>query len=407
MMKTPFAISIGALLFTLSVPAYADSPISFKAEKEKVIVSVEGLPLKLGGTIHRGDRVEFSLAKNVASLSFAVKDKTVKKINVLKRKNKSYLSIQLKHGRRTSGRIARAVELRLKGDSFQVVLPRSKFVKKLQKEKEAAQKQELKQVKETEVKETLITKDVSKKENVVEEKKKKEETKKASKTVVGKTKEKRKTIVVPKEVEAKIAAVNKLAKKKNQSEEKQEEAESEEETDEEEGTLAGIGKADSSGLGTTFLICVFLLLCCGVLIWIAKKKRGDPSFAESINVIAQKNIGPKTKIVLVSVGAREFLLAVSDKGTEMLDQWSADTERSESVADDGLYGRGGRKASGIPNAYARKKTSKGSPSLAGLLKLRKSALEESASTEFDGDVKADAKWARELLRATRTRAERQ
>jgi flagellar biogenesis protein FliO len=123
---------------------------------------------------------------------------------------------------------------------------------------------------------------------------------------------------------------------------------------------------------------------CGAYL-LKKKKSGLP--ISSIDVIAQRSLGGKAKVVWFTAGGREMVVAVTPQSVRMLGQWTATA-----------------KPAAMPTAHATE-TARPSTSSAvsGILRLREKA--GPAFTHFNddiatGDIDADALWAKEILAAT-------
>lgn len=137
--------------------------------------------------------------------------------------------------------------------------------------------------------------------------------------------------------------------------------------------------------------------------------------------MASTNLGGKNRLVLVAAGDRELLLAVSEKGTRLIESWGHEqplrmdddisgvkldddfTLPSAPIAEESPRGEARNKETfSTPGLYHRNvgrpvATSK-SPTVAGLLKLRnqnKGVDQEVAS----GNQREDEVWAREMVRA--------
>lgn len=72
---------------------------------------------------------------------------------------------------------------------------------------------------------------------------------------------------------------------------------------------------------------------CGV--WMLRRRKATQPATTSIEVIAQKSLGGKAKIVLLSAGDREMVVAVSGQNVRMLSQWRKPTELGIPAIDDG------------------------------------------------------------------------
>jgi len=64
------------------------------------------------------------------------------------------------------------------------------------------------------------------------------------------------------------------------------------------------------------------LLACG---YILKKKKKEASTAATIDVVAQRTLGNKSKVMWLSAGGREMIVAVTQQKVQMLGQWPKGT----------------------------------------------------------------------------------
>jgi flagellar biogenesis protein FliO len=142
------------------------------------------------------------------------------------------------------------------------------------------------------------------------------------------------------------------------------------------------------------------LAAIGVGIWLVRRRRAAPKTpASSIEVIAQRSLGAKSKVVWLAAGGREMIIAVTPQQVRMLGQW-----------------RKQEPAAALPEAHMlesrRAEPEKpANPSVAGILRLRNqraSAIHNVPIEAFNedvatGDIDADALWAKEMLAATGAR----
>lgn len=147
--------------------------------------------------------------------------------------------------------------------------------------------------------------------------------------------------------------------------------------------------------------------------YLLKKKRANQGPLGTIDVIAQKSLGGKAKIVWFTAGGREMVVAVTPQAIRMLGQWDRPAD-------------GHIRNSNLPTAQTIGPEPKPAPSSAvsGILKLREKAgpaFSKSAASDGDrraaappwseqldsevatGDIHADALWAKEILAATGAR----
>jgi flagellar biosynthesis protein FliO len=140
-------------------------------------------------------------------------------------------------------------------------------------------------------------------------------------------------------------------------------------------------------------------------VWLMRRRRARPGAPTSIEVIAQRSLGGKARIVWLSAGQHEMIVSVTAQQVRMLSQWRK-TETAPALP--ALYDRGDepRMPTGsFPPPLADKPLS---PAVSGLLRLRRTSqmaavAVEPDEAEPDRDVRADDLWAKEILAATGAR----
>jgi flagellar biogenesis protein FliO len=126
---------------------------------------------------------------------------------------------------------------------------------------------------------------------------------------------------------------------------------------------------------------------CGA--YLLKKRRGAQGAVATIDVIAQRSLGGKARVVWFAAGGHEMVVAVTPQSVRMLGQWPASARPAGMLPVAHTVGPEARPAA--------------SSAVAGILKLREKAgpafaqLGDDVATE---DVDADALWAKEILAAT-------
>jgi flagellar biogenesis protein FliO len=142
-----------------------------------------------------------------------------------------------------------------------------------------------------------------------------------------------------------------------------------------------------------YAIAAFAAL--GAAAYLMKKKQKAAAPVASIDVIAQRALGGKAKVVWLAAGQREMIVAVSGAHVRMLGQWPrSQTQTNAPMAE-------------LPMATVETAHEKPvSPSVAGILKLR-AATHGRAPTHpqipidnDDSDVEPDMAWAKEIIAAT-------
>lgn len=158
------------------------------------------------------------------------------------------------------------------------------------------------------------------------------------------------------------------------------------------------------------------LLACG---YVLKKKKKDTAATSTIDVVAQRTLGNKAKVMWLSAGGREMLVAVTQQKVQMLGQWAkgtGDLPRATSLEQP----RASRRSiTSFQQELAAEAETQAAPvrtessSVSGILKLRARTsgplngragtvpplyqVNEEVATD---DEDADLEWAKEILTAT-------
>jgi flagellar biogenesis protein FliO len=153
---------------------------------------------------------------------------------------------------------------------------------------------------------------------------------------------------------------------------------------------------------STFGLSTYIALglaAVGTGVWLLRRKRAQP-ITTSIDVIAQRSLGGKARVVWLSANGRELLVAVTAQNVSVLDTWRKDTQLGSVPGQLPA-------AALLPVAQARLERAEpnASPAIAGLLKLREKtmpppAIDESVASD---DPIADSMWMNEIVAATRGR----
>ncbi len=153
------------------------------------------------------------------------------------------------------------------------------------------------------------------------------------------------------------------------------------------------------GPPTSSIALVVGVLAAGGLLVLWARRRRPTTTVDAIRVIASRSLGGKSRVVLLAAGDRELLLSVSDRGTaRLIGRW-----RTNGVAGDLADLPLERAATGTDvDADADRsgptrrslRTPTASPSVAGLLKLRKDTPASDAA--LANGFAPDADWARAL-----------
>jgi len=150
------------------------------------------------------------------------------------------------------------------------------------------------------------------------------------------------------------------------------------------------------------LLAALGLAAAGGGVWLMRRRRGRPGAQTSIEVIAQRSLGGKARIVWLSAGQHEMIVSVTAQQVRMLSQWRK-TETAAALPP--LYDRGDEPripTGSFPPPMADKPLS---PAVSGLLRLRRTSqmaavAVDPGDAEADRDVRADDLWAKEILAAT-------
>jgi flagellar biogenesis protein FliO len=148
---------------------------------------------------------------------------------------------------------------------------------------------------------------------------------------------------------------------------------------------------DWSGTG---FYAIASLMALGGAAYFMKKKQKTATPAAAIDVIAQRTLGAKAKIVWLAAGQREMIVAVTGTQVRMLGQWPRGTTQAP-VAE-------------LPTAtieQAPPERPSLSPSVAGILKLRAATERGRTPTlpqipAIDLEDGVDLDWAKEMLTAS-------
>jgi flagellar biogenesis protein FliO len=169
---------------------------------------------------------------------------------------------------------------------------------------------------------------------------------------------------------------------------------------------AKIGKAKEPGGNKLLMYGIVGLALVGIGSFALKKKKGAAAPNMGIEVIAQKVIGPKAKIVWLSAGQREMIVSVTAQQVRMLGTWKKGETPSVSLPtahalSDGRVDEKHDLARGSKRNVGGQADAPSSPAIAGLLKLRKQGPEPLVDEDVaTGDIDQDAAWAKEIIAAT-------
>lgn len=147
------------------------------------------------------------------------------------------------------------------------------------------------------------------------------------------------------------------------------------------------------------------LAAIGCGIWLMRRRKAQQGAFSSIDVIAQKSLGAKAKIVWFTAGGREMVVAVTPQQVRMLGQWKR-AAGTENVS-----------FSALPAAHtyaeaaqdARVENRPSSAAVEGIRKLRERRSHRNITAPVvsdevaTDDAYADEVWAKEILAATGAR----
>jgi flagellar biogenesis protein FliO len=170
--------------------------------------------------------------------------------------------------------------------------------------------------------------------------------------------------------------------------------------------------------GRWMLLLGGLAVVALAIVGILRRRKHPTAITSRIEVIDSRSIGGKSRVVWLSAGEREFMIAVTPQSARVLGTWRRGEvptgQRAEDEeAADGL-GLGGHDELPLPppprsqptqplhslprRGYPRTGTS---PAVDGILRLRGNRTSPDQVDDFaSGDTGADEQWARDILAAT-------
>ena len=146
------------------------------------------------------------------------------------------------------------------------------------------------------------------------------------------------------------------------------------------------------------------LAAAGAGAWLLRRRRAPGLASSTIEIVAQRSLGGKARVVWLTAGTRELIVSVTGQEVRMLDQWrraelALPTARTHSDAR--LEGPRPQ-----PDADLAADAPLGpplSPAVTGILRLRRTSQFAVPAEVASGDVAADELWAKEILAATGAR----
>ncbi len=139
------------------------------------------------------------------------------------------------------------------------------------------------------------------------------------------------------------------------------------------------------------------LAAAGIGVWLMRRKKAQPSAMQTIELIAQRSLGAKAKMMWLAAGDRELIVSVTPQHVRMLGSWPRGSTQAPAMMPR-------PQAQEIPTAQAtiatpRTTTLNRSPAVNGILRLRAQTVQPINEDVATDDVDADALWAREILAA--------
>jgi len=149
------------------------------------------------------------------------------------------------------------------------------------------------------------------------------------------------------------------------------------------------------------------LVAAGAGIWMMRRRRSQLAPDATIEIIAQRSLGGKARIVWLCAGQREMLVSVTAQQVRMLGQWRK-TDAPAALPTAHAHTAPAAPQLELPDRFSDKLIDKAlSPAVSGILRLRgrtSNPLPEPVGDEVaTEDIEADALWAKEILAATGAR----
>jgi len=143
------------------------------------------------------------------------------------------------------------------------------------------------------------------------------------------------------------------------------------------------------------------LAAAGVGVWLMRRKKAQPSATQTIELIAQRSLGAKAKMMWLAAGDRELIVSVTPQHVRMLGSWPRGSSQVSAQLP-AMMPRAHTQE--IPTAQAtiatpRTTTLNRSPAVNGILRLRAQTVQPINEDVATDDVDADELWAREMLAA--------
>ncbi|MBL8622565.1 MAG: flagellar biosynthetic protein FliO [Myxococcales bacterium] len=157
-----------------------------------------------------------------------------------------------------------------------------------------------------------------------------------------------------------------------------------------------LGGAAGSATGARWwMLLAGLALVGGGATLLARRRQRAPVAASRIEVIDSRPLGGKARVVWLSAGDRELMVAVSPQHVRLLGQW----RRNRDNALEAIEPSDGAAPPLARGSATRLKTVPASPAVSGILRLRDKPAPLADDIASD-DPEADEQWARDILAAT-------
>ncbi len=157
-----------------------------------------------------------------------------------------------------------------------------------------------------------------------------------------------------------------------------------------------VGGAATSATGARWwMLLAGLALVGGGATLLARRRQRAPVAASRIEVIDSRALGGKARVVWLSAGDRERMVAVSAQQVRLLGQW----RRNRDNALEAIEPSDGAAPPLARGSAPRLKPVPASPAVSGILRLRDKPA-PLADDIASGDPEADEQWARDILAAT-------
>ena len=336
--------------------ATAAPKFSIAKSEQLVTVTATGVKLASGDVSSRSDRIEVRIADPSAKARLRVKDKTVKRVEILAGTS-SVVSVKLRHGWANTVALARGSRLEATENGFRLAIPRLGYPS-LKKSRPAVESA-------TEVAPPPAKQPVK------------------ANPAIPPSAEKTTTSGSPAKAPSPVEVTPPVADDKKPP------------VDSVAAVGANLETDRGVGVGGVFTAAL-VLSGCAALVWWVRRRRINNIVDDSLDVVASRSLGPKAKVVLINAGERELLLTVTDKGAQLLSQWR------RSARDEPLSPRIGDFGMSSEHSHATTSRERAESAVSGILKLKRRIKTPLAYRRtIQGEAAANEDWAHELNTASR------